>query len=148
MEDLIATSMHQIWTDKTNNRLVCLNCKSSRHKSSEATKAWLSASCSGPLISSPVPVRFPMQLQIGNQITHATHQLHNMRGVIFCMRCGYMSGGTSIKSLVKPCEHIERTARRAHGQRVIDQLSRGIMPESIRRHFGAWPEERSSASCA
>ena len=144
----MATSMHQIWLDKSNNRLVCSHCKSSRHKSSEAAKTWLSVSCSGPLVDSPAPVRFPMQLQIGNQITHDTHQLHNMRGVIFCMRCGYMSGGTSIKSLVKPCENVERATRRAHGQRIIEQLSRGIMPESIRRHFGAWPEERSSASCA
>ena len=144
----MATSMHQIWLDKSNSRLVCINYKSSRHKSSEAAKTWLSASCSGPLVNSPSPVRFPMQLQIGNQITHATHQLHNMRGVVFCMRCGFMSGGTSIKRLVQPCPNTERTARRAHGQRVIDQLSRGILPESIRRHFGAWPEERSSASFA
>ena len=68
-----------------------------------------------------------------------------MRGVIFNMNCGKMTGGTCIKTLAKPCLNTQRTTRIAHGQRIVDQLSRGVMPESRRRHFGVWLEERLQA---
>ena len=68
------------------------------------------------------------------------------------MRCGSMSGGTAIKGLAKPCLRPEvegragkAASRGAHGQRVIDALARGIMPEPIRRNFGGWPDEITQA---
>ena len=71
-----------------------------------------------------------------------------MRGVIFCMRCGAMTGGTAIKGLAKPCLRPEAEGRAGkaasrgeHGQRVVSALARGIMPEPIRRNFGGWPDE-------
>ena len=70
------------------------------------------------------------------------------------MRCGSMSGGTAIKGLAKPCLRPQAegkaagkaASRGAHGQRVIDALARGIMPEPIRRNFGGWPDEITQAS--
>ena len=154
IQDLIDTSMHNIVHDSTTNRLTCLTCKSSRPYKSVATKSWLSAPCESafPQLADIRPSPFPMQLQVANQVTHPSHTLFNMRGVIFCMKCGSMSGGTSIKGLVKPCLRPEGegragkgSSRGAHGQRVLQALARGEMPEPIRRNFGGWPDEITQA---
>ena len=146
--------MHNVVHNSANNRLTCLICKSTRPYKSNATKSWLCAPCAGafPQLADIRPTPFPMQLQVAHQITHPSHNLYNMRGVIFCMKCGSMSGGTSIKGLVKPClrPEVEGRAgkgfsRGAHGQRVLEALARGVMPEPIRRNFGGWPDEITQA---
>ena len=51
-------------------------------------------------------------------------------------------GGHNIKNLARVCPNDgDRTVRSTHGQRIVDQLARGVLPEPIRRHYGAWPEE-------
>ena len=82
-----------------------------------------------------------MQLRIAHQVTHDTHHLYNMRGVIFCMNCGYSSGGASFESLAKLCLDTQRATRTSYSQRVINQLSQSILPDHIRRNYGVWPEE-------
>ena len=138
-EDLLSVTMHQVRHDNSNNRLTCLVCLGASPLKSASTRAWLTSACVVPT-RSMAPVKFHLPLVVGHQCTRDSHALYNMRGVIFCMRCGN-TAGKAIKELAKPCPNVSGGTRKSHGQTIVRQLSEGTLPVHVRRTYGGWPDE-------
>ena len=141
MEDMLSVTMHTVRVDDIHNRLTCISCGSSAPARTSDAKKWLTTPCVTPT-RSLAPVRFPLQLQVAHQVTHVTHKLYNMRGVVFCMNCGGTCGKLLKRNMVDRCLNIDNGGKRtAHGQSIITQLTKGDLPRHIRQSYGGWPAE-------
>ena len=141
MDDLMSVTMHTVRVDNVHNRLTCIICGGSAPARTSHAKKWLMTSCVTPT-RSLAPVRFPLQLQVAHQVTHVTHKLYNMRGIVFCMNCGGTCGKLLKRNMVERCLNIDNGGKRtAHGQRIISQLTEGNLPRHILLTYGGWPAE-------
>ncbi len=73
-----------------------------------------------------VPVR------IGNQVTHASHNIYSYKGLVFCMNCGYIAS-VKLVGLASKCNN----TKTSKGQSNIDRIAKGLLPHGVHH----WPYE-------
>jgi len=114
-------------------RYVCMDCHASVGKSSVNIINWLKSPChAAPFDDSLVPARVPgwYRIQRGNNMPHSSHDLMSMRGVLFCMSCGFY-GAKKFVRLSRLCDgHCSTSSELAR-----DKLMSGKLPANLR----SWP---------
>ena len=78
------------------------------------------------------------QVYIGHKITHESHDLINLRGLIYCNQCG-CAGSHRVYNLGQPCKPVDWSIQ-SHGRESLKKLRQGLLP----RHIKEWPDEAHS----
>ena len=128
LDSLIETSQHFAFLSGT--RVICAVCKCSLPVKGESTRHWLRASCNGAPSDETKPVKLHNTIiQIGHLSTHPSHDLHVIKNVIYCNKCG-SHAHTRIKNLARKCQEPG-----TYGTKQLKMFMNGQIPHNVNNRF-------------
>ncbi len=132
----MCSSTHVLF--EAQGRTKCARCFASYNSKDPACKHWIKSQCT-PLDSAvDRPIKLiHAHLHVGNNVAHHTHDLHVLKGLVYCGKCGARMGSYGMKNMSKPCMPPSE-----YGKQSLLALSKGQKPPNL----DEWPSELTSRS--
>ena len=110
----------------------CARCHSQFKVTDPATKHWLKCPCRelGSARDRPIPIPYE-EIHLGNRVTHHSHKLFKLKGLIYCNVCGCRSV-TKLLGLGSPCAPPD-----TYGKGVLKAIRLGRLPHGLEK----WPSD-------
>ena len=90
LDELMECSTHE-WI-RDGSRAVCRKCNNNIILKSPTARKLIISDCRPVNRIGVRPIPIPTQLCVGNQVSHPSHRLFNLRGLVYCRECGCMAG--------------------------------------------------------
>ena len=136
IKSAIACSSHSIVVAPDGTSMSCRGCGAKVSSLGNFCKKWLAASCAVPLDISNVLKYQQKQLgnsiQVGNSMTHPSHNICIYRGLFFCKICG-ARGPSKLVNLSDPCEPAKAGS---YGRANLNAIRQGKKPQGL----SVWPD--------
>ena len=131
--ELLSHSRHDFRQD--GGRAMCTKCYLNIPIKATNSRRLIMTECK--VFKQPVhqPSRITTPIHIGNKVTHDSHMLYNLRGLIYCRQCG-CAGSQRLYKLADQCVRVDMSVQ-SHGKDALKKLLKGERP----RHIKAWPDE-------
>ena len=126
-EELCHESNHILYKFNDNKYMGCARCKQIKLIKGIGVRFWLSGLCLPRGSDEDIPIPLHREfIQIGTLSIHISHKPYVYKGVHYCINCGCYATN-KLKKLASECQ-----ARTVAGQRFLNNINKGILPDSAR----------------
>ena len=139
LDSLLAHSEHIVYLADSGS-YNCVQCRGSMSDTNPLFRDWICEPCLPSAKEDKLrPSKIIYPVQVGSSVTHSSHKLFSLKGLIYCNKCGYLAS-QKLHNLALPCPIEAGDALGKYGHRNLQALRNGKLPPG--QH--SWPEDSSS----